>query len=140
MSIKPNQSTSVLANGTNVAICVAIRGAILAMALSGTAMAGGKDADAQARYHAERAACQTGQSNQDRDTCLKEAKAALDEARKGHLNAAADGYEQNALNRCEALPAGDRVACQRRIRGEGSISGSVEEGGLLRELVVLDEK
>jgi hypothetical protein len=34
-------------------------------------------ADAQARYQQERAVCLSGQSNQDRATCLREADAAL---------------------------------------------------------------
>ncbi|MES2932980.1 MAG: hypothetical protein V4805_05775 [Pseudomonadota bacterium] len=141
MSIKTHHFSS-SANSIRTAIrCSAVT--LVALALSGLAlgaMAADNDADAQERYKAERAACQTGQSHQDRSTCLQEAKAALNEARKRHLNGAADSYEKNALSRCEALPAGDRAACQRRVQGEGSISGSVEEGGVLRELVVKDEQ
>lgn len=105
-----------------------------------TAMAASNSADANARYKADRAACNSGQSNQDRATCLKEAAAALKESRRGRLNGNEDTYDQNALTRCNKLPEDDRDACQRRVKGEGTTSGSVEGGGVLRELVVPDNK
>ena len=104
------------------------------------AVAASNSADANARYRAERAACNSGQSSQDRATCLKEAGAALKESRKGRLNGNKDTYDQNALSRCNRLPEDDRDACQLRIKGEGTTSGSVEGGGVLRELVVPDNK
>ena len=58
----------------------------------------------------------------------------------GHLNGTKEAYHQNALIRCNALPMEDRDACQRRIEGAGTTSGSVREGGLMRELVVPDNK
>ena len=96
--------------------------------------------DANARYQIERAVCMTGQSNQDRATCLKEAGAALKEAKMGRLSSDQSAFKQNALLRCNALPADERVACQRRIEGDGTTTGSVRDGGLLRELVVPDTK
>ena len=104
------------------------------------AIAASSSSDANARYQAERAVCNSGESNQDRATCLKEAGAALKESKMGRLNSSQDAYKQNALIRCNALPANDRDACQRRIEGEGTTSGSVRDGGLLRELVVPDTK
>jgi hypothetical protein len=82
----------------------------------------------------------SGQSNQDRETCLKEAGAALEESKTGRLDGGQGSENQNALIRCNALPAGDRDACRRRIAGEGTTSGSVREGGIVRELVVPDSK
>lgn len=96
--------------------------------------------DANARYQSERAVCMTGQSNQDRATCLKEAGAALKEAKMGRLSSDQSAFKQNALLRCNALPADERAACQRRIEGDGTTTGSVRDGGLLRELVVPDTK
>lgn len=98
--------------------------------------------DALARYQQERATCVNGESNQDRPTCLREAGAALAEARRGGLD---DGgtrmqqyrqYERNALERCAPLPDEDRLACAARMQGMGTVSGSVQAGGLLRELVI----
>ena len=92
--------------------------------------------DAQARYQKERAACMNGQSNQDRATCLKEAGAALDEARRGHLNEDGAAYQRNALARCDALPEAERSDCVARMHGDSTtVSGSVRDGGLLRERV-----
>ncbi|SDY26642.1 hypothetical protein SAMN04515617_11217 [Collimonas sp. OK242] len=121
----------------------AARQLLLALFLSGAtwaAMAAANPQDANARYQAERAACISGQSNQPRATCLREAGAALQEARRGRLQDDSAADSQNALLRCNALPPDDKDACQRRINGEGTTSGSVLEGGLLRELTVPDRK
>jgi hypothetical protein len=69
----------------------------------------------------------------DRAACLREAAAARAEARRGVLEGAQEAYEKNALARCEALPAGERDSCIRRVRGEGITRGSVSEGGIYRE-------
>ncbi|MBC7500903.1 MAG: hypothetical protein H7315_10450 [Herminiimonas sp.] len=100
-----------------------------------SAGAAGHTSDASARFQAESAVCNNGQSNQDRATCLKEAGAALDESKKGRLDEGKGSFKQNAMTRCEALPSEERDACQRRIDGEGTTSGSVGSGGLLREVV-----
>jgi len=106
-----------------------------AMLLSGIASAATADMpEAQARYQKERAACISGQSHQDRATCLQEAGAAMQEARHGNLGGGMGQYEQNQLRRCDVHPAEDREDCLRRMRGEGTISGSVEGGGIYREL------
>ena len=107
-------------------------GALLAAGMA--AAAGGSLSEAQARYQQDRAACNSGQSYQDRATCLREAGAALQEARRRSGGDEHSAYEQNRLNRCERLPAADREDCLRRMRGEGSVSGSVEGGGIYREL------
>lgn len=98
------------------------------------AAAGGNLAEAQARYQQDRAACIKGQPYQDRAACLREAGAALQEAKRGRLGDGQASYEQNRLIRCEGLPADDREDCLRRMRGEGTVSGSVESGGTYREL------
>lgn len=98
------------------------------------AAAGGSQSEAQARYQQERAACVSGKSNQDRATCLREAAAALQEAKRGRLVDSQSAYEQNQLARCDRLAGGDRDDCLRRMKGEGTVSGSVEGGGIYREL------
>lgn len=89
--------------------------------------------DAKAQYEKDRALCLSGQSGQDRTTCLREAGAALSEARRGTLGDEPSSYAKNALIRCQAQPAEDREACQRRVEGAGVTSGSVSGGGILRE-------
>ena len=107
-------------------------GALLVAGMA--AAAGGNLADAQARYQQDRAACISGQSHQDRATCLREAGAALQEAKRARNDGGQSAYEQNRLIRCDRVSAGDREDCLRRMRGEGTVSGSVESGGIYREL------
>lgn len=94
---------------------------------------GHQEREIEARYQRERAVCESGRSQQNRETCLREAAAARDAARRGQLADAPNNYEQNALARCEALPPKERDLCRRRTRGEGETRGSVNEGGIYRE-------
>ena len=89
---------------------------------------------AQARFRQEMALCNSGQSNQDAGTCREEARRALAAARTGALNDVPGQYQQNAEQRCGALPGSDRMDCEARMRGEGKVEGSVAAGGLLREI------
>jgi hypothetical protein len=110
-----------MASGAS-AVLLLVAGAALAAPLS----------EAQQRYRQERAACMSGASNQDRATCLKEAGAALQEARRGGLS---DGdLARNRMARCAGLPAQDRDDCAMRMEGQGSTTGSAMQGGILREL------
>jgi hypothetical protein len=90
--------------------------------------------EAQRQFQQERAYCLSGQSQQDRATCLKEATNAYGEARRGALNNSGNAnFSANAAERCKAQPPADQDACVQRIMGAGSTSGSVKGGGLLRE-------
>ncbi len=42
-------------------------------------------------------------------------------------------YLRNALARCERLSGGYKQACEDRVRGGGTSTGSVEGGGIVRE-------
>ena len=96
-----------------------------------------RPADAQKRFLEERADCQNPRSAEDKTACLREAGAALDEARRGKLADANTNYESNRIARCAYLKGADKEYCVRRMSGEGTTSGSVEGGGILRELVVI---
>jgi hypothetical protein len=108
--------------------------ALVAAAASPAAWSAGNKqlSDAQARYNQERARCLSGQSHQDRATCLREAGAALQEAKRGGLSTSSN-LSANATARCNAQPAADREACIQRIMGAGSTQGSVEAGGVIRQ-------
>ena len=82
----------------------------------------------------ERQNCVEGKTNQDRETCLREAGAAKQESQRGNLRDTGD-YNSNASKRCATLPADQKADCERRSMGEGSVSGSVGSGGVVRELV-----
>ena len=93
----------------------------------------------QSRYQADRAACLQGNPNSDREACLKEAGAALQESEKsGSVKSSsphsAQDMARNRTLRCEALPLPDREDCLLRMKGEGVVDGSVEAGGVLRTL------
>ncbi len=95
-------------------------------------------AEIRARYQQERAICLSGQSNQDRATCLREAGAAQAQAIRGNLDDGPAAYRRNARQRCDSLPDADRKDCAARMRGLGTTSGSVAAGGVYRELVTLE--
>ncbi len=116
-----------------MALCAA---SALLSATAGEAANRSQLSEAQSAYQRDRAACLSGQTHQDRATCLREAGAALQEARRGGLDDGQAEFEKNRLLRCEKQPPEDRQACVRRMNGEGFTSGSVEGGGIYRELVV----
>lgn len=97
-----------------------------------------KASDAQAAYQRDRAACLRGDTNQTRAVCLQEAGAARQEAGRGGLADTSEQaqFERNRLRRCDSQPPQDREDCIRRMNGEGTTSGSVQSGGIYRELVV----
>ncbi len=98
----------------------------------------GELAAAQARFQQEMALCASGQSNQSRPTCQTEARNALQAARRGDLSGTDGSGERNATLRCAAHQGLDRVACEARMRGQGTrTEGSVGGGGILRETTIV---
>jgi hypothetical protein len=81
------------------------------------------------RFEADRQACLGRRTPQVFNSCMKEAKALLGEAPGANPSVGPDELKRNALIRCEALTADDRTACQARMRGEGTVTGSVAGGG-----------
>ena len=92
---------------------------------------------ADAVYQRERAACNLDGTPQGRTTCLKEAGAAHAEAKRRQLGNGEDeaALRQNAELRCKRVATADQDHCQRKARGEGTVSGSVDGGGVLKTLV-----
>ena len=128
----------------------AISAVLSVCAAAAMAVAETPAADIQLRYQQERARCLEGNSNQDRATCLKEAGAARDEARKGQLNDGDAKYRSNARDRCNALTGDEARDCLTRMKGKGpaitnatttnTTSGSAQSGGILRETVTRETK
>ena len=113
---------------------LALAGALIAGASPVFAAGPAKASPAQAAYSQERARCLRGESGQSRETCLREAGAAYDEARRGQLaNAPGADLAGNAVQRCQVQPPADREACVQRILGAGKVEGSVQGGGVIRE-------
>ena len=91
-------------------------------------------ADAHARYEQERQKCMTHNTQDSLATCLREAGAAQDAARKGQLSNPGPQAADNATQRCSVFQNADEKAeCVRRVQGPAS--GSVSAGGVLRESV-----
>lgn len=90
--------------------------------------------DASGSYQQEVQACMSGRTQQDQATCLKEARNAQADKRRGVLDTQGD-LQANAMARCSVFPVGeDRAACSARMQGHGRIDGSVAGGGLIREV------
>ncbi|MDB5751126.1 MAG: hypothetical protein JWP65_1547 [Ramlibacter sp.] len=90
--------------------------------------------DASGSYQQEVNACMTGRTQQDRDTCLTEARNAQADKKRGLLESGAR-LESNAMSRCEVFTTGEeKAACQARVMGMGSADGSVAGGGVIREV------
>lgn len=94
--------------------------------------------DPQAQYKLDVDRCNKGETNQDRATCIREAGAALDEAKRNRLtNGQGTSYEKNATDRCNALPEDQRQACLLQMSGQNTtVEGSVGGGGILRETTI----
>ena len=94
-------------------------------------------ADAQARFRAEMAQCNSGQSSQPLNVCRNEARNALAESRRGGLSDAPDQYQRNAVLRCAEFQGAERSACEARVFNPSRVEGSVEAGGIVRESVII---
>jgi hypothetical protein len=113
---------------------VFVAGGILLAAGNAMAADGDRQGGASSTIAQERQNCMDGKTNQDRATCLREAGAAKQESQRGNLRDTGD-YGSNASKRCDTLPPDQKADCERRSMGEGSVSGSVGSGGVVRELV-----
>ena len=111
--------------------------AACALLASGAARAASIEAaSGRESLQADLAACHAMADAEARRDCRRDAYAARDEQRRGTLTDNGD-FERNKFARCEVhkVPA-EHDECVRRMSGEGTVSGSVEGGGVLRELRV----
>jgi hypothetical protein len=90
--------------------------------------------DASGSYQREIEACLTGVTQQDRATCLTEARNAQADKQRGALDTPSGALEANALARCQPLAGEEKAACEARVVGYGGTTGSVAGGGVLREV------
>lgn len=111
--------------------------ALLALGSTPYVLAASPSSEAQLRYRQDMAQCNSGNSSQAPETCRREARNAREEARKGALSVPGADLQGNAMQRCMVHQGVDRSACEARMRGEGSVEGSVGGGGVLREKTVV---
>ncbi|RZA10730.1 MAG: hypothetical protein EOP93_24400 [Lysobacteraceae bacterium] len=112
--------------------------AAVAFAFAAPAWAAGAadKASIEANYQSARTACQSMAVPADRTNCLRDAGAARAQAlRTGASSTSPEQLQRNALQRCQAhTSAEDKATCERMARGDGNTSGSVESGGVIREI------
>ena len=95
----------------------------------------------QVKYEHERAVCTADKTGPDRSLCLQDAEVARGAALRGQLTNPEDvNYRRNALERCQVFKGEEAKECRERILGTGgaTVSGSVDGGGVLREIVTVE--
>ena len=90
--------------------------------------------DTSGDYASEVRACKAGKTGEDLATCLKEARNARADKQRGLMNERNERYSANARARCAALSGEDKAACDARMIGYGTVSGSVAGGGVMRQV------
>lgn len=114
--------------------------ALVVAAPMASALTASDRAGIDARYQRERQACASVADPDSRHACLRDAGAARQEALRGTLTGRegdAAQWQRNALLRCTVhKDVIDRALCERMAQGEGQASGSVEGGGVIREIEV----
>lgn len=88
----------------------------------------------------ERAACLREAPGAARADCLREVAAARASRRSNdtRVDQSPEALARNAVQRCQAFADERRRLCERMVRGEGEVSGSVEAGGVLRSLETVE--
>jgi hypothetical protein len=89
--------------------------------------------DATGNYQSEVQSCMQGKTGQSQADCLKEARNAQADKKRGALETGSD-LQANARARCAVLTGEEKAACDARMMGYGTVTGSVAEGGVLREV------
>jgi len=119
-------------------MALAVLGALLVSAGAHAAGPGTHtQADRRAQYLKDRAACESGQTGQDLQTCLREAGAVLTEAPRAQPPSDPATLERNAAQRCDPLPPDRQAECRELMRsGQAQTMGSVPSGGVLRQITV----
>jgi hypothetical protein len=128
-AFEPRRAKSLVSFGVSALLAVGAATAQVALAMTpSTGLI-----DDSGDYRQEVQACMSGQTQQARDTCLLEARNAQADKKRGVLNQGGD-FAANAMARCNVFTTGeDHAACEARVMGMGSIEGTVDSGGLLRE-------
>lgn len=113
---------------------LAVSLSVLLVSVAATAQiaSGTTGIDASGDYRHEVKSCMTGNTQQDRATCLREARNANADRRSLSANDA--NLKANRAARCDALKGEEHEACLARVVGYGDASGSVAGGGVIRQV------
>lgn len=106
----------------------------LTAAVAQVAVAQSGTMDTTGIYQSEVQSCMQGRTgSEDQATCLKEARNAQSDKKRGVLDSGSN-YQANARARCSVLIGEDKAACEARMMGYGTVTGSVAGGGVIREV------
>lgn len=121
--------------------CLAAAALALSLPLWAQGASASGKASIEANYQRDRSACAAIAVPADRSNCLRDAGAARAQAlRIGQRAPSNEELTRNAVKRCQEQPSSEqRVICERMARGEGNVSGSVQGGGVIRELVTQEQ-
>ncbi len=95
-------------------------------------------AELAARNRQERVDCMSLPQGGARADCVRDTNVAYAHAKRNRPNDIDPPFAENVTRRCDALSGDENSACLARMSGEGTISGSVAEGGIYRELVIVE--
>ena len=117
----------------SIAACAAAAAAL--WSLSTLAYSEGAPAKAARSDQSTSDECASALATQDTQMCQREVARARAAGKRGQLvTPDADTMLANQLARCDRHPAESRATCVRMVRGEGTRSGTVAEGGVLKSL------
>ena len=114
----------------------------LAASLAGGAIAqvnvkGDTGIDTSGNPRQERAWCMVNREGTARADCLKGSAAAGVEKRRGTLDTNGSDFAANAIARCNIFMGEELIACRARVAGLGNASGSVQGGGVVKEVTTV---
>lgn len=106
-----------------------------APAMAPTAVAPMADAAPPAAVGPKSGGCAYGASRSGHAGCMAKGEYELTRSRQAALDRDPAQYQRNAQVRCEGLSEEDKRLCVARMQGQGTTTGSVEGGGIYRELI-----
>ncbi len=120
------------------AFALALSAASTSAALAQAATKSDMGAEAYGDARQSRAWCKANTSGAQRADCLEYSYSNPGERSKSDLEASNTNFASNALSRCNVFKdTEDRIACDARVKGQGSNSGSVQGGGILKEVTTV---
>ena len=108
--------------------------ALFAITATAQIASGTTGIDTTGNAASEMAACNSGKTQQSRETCMTEVRNANAAKRAGKVDNAGGQFKANALMRCNVLQGEDKIACEARVIGYGNPQGSVAGGGVITQV------
>lgn len=126
-----------LRNLTATRMTLGVIAAGITFIASNPVMAAGSGITEGSHTRAHSTRCTYGIAQDGSNNCMSRAEFEITRSRQAALDADPAQYLRNALARCEGVKGVDQQDCVSRIKGAGTTSGSVEGGGIYRELLTV---